>query len=290
MHRFNWDDLKYLLAVAECGSVSKAGRLLKVNHATVLRRVTLFEERFDLSVFDRTPQGYRLPKENEHLIEAIREVDHAVRSVERLIAGGKAPLSGRVRITSTDTLCHSVLPEIVSNMQAESDELTLELISTNAHLDMTRLDADITVRPAAQLPDHLIGERAGELVFDVFGLAEREDGEDAAWLGLSGPLSRTAAARWMEENLGEGQIKGSADSFLTLREMVAAGAGLAFLPSMIGARDGRLRRRDGLAPRFSVPIWVASHADLHSIPRIAQVSRLLVAKLVEKAGVLSGHQ
>jgi DNA-binding transcriptional LysR family regulator len=288
MHRFNWDDLKYLLAVAESGSVAKAGRLLQVNHATVLRRVSLFEERFGLSIFDRTPKGYRLPKENEHLIEAIREVDHAVRSVERLIEGGKAPLSGKVRITSTDTLCHSVLPAIVSEMHADSDGLTLELISTNAHLDMTRLDADITVRPAAHLPDHLIGERAGELVFGVFG-SLRPTKDDTVWLGLSGPLSRTAPARWMDSTLKDGQIKGSADSFLTLREMVAAGAGLSFLPTMIGASDPRLRERPGIAPTFSVPIWVASHADLHSIPRIAQVSRLLVTKLMLKGEALAGH-
>jgi len=39
MHRDNWDDLRYVLAVAETGSVSAAARMLKVNHATVLRRI-----------------------------------------------------------------------------------------------------------------------------------------------------------------------------------------------------------------------------------------------------------
>ncbi|WP_175500668.1 LysR family transcriptional regulator [Litoreibacter janthinus] len=281
--------MKYLLAVADGGSVSRAGRRLQVNHATVLRRVSLFEERFGLSVFDRTPQGYRLPKENEPLIDAIREVDHAVRTVERLIEGGKAPLSGKVRITSTDTLCHSILPVIVSEMQAESEGLTLELISTNAHLDMTRLDADITVRPAAELPDHLLGERAGELEFGIYQSALRAPTEEAFWLGLSGPLSRTLAARWMASNLTDAQIRGSADSFLTLREMVAAGGGISFLPKVLGVGDQRLRECQGMAPSFSVPLWVASHADLHRVPRITQVSRLLVAKLLEHSAALSGN-
>src|SRR5690606_27063288 len=35
MHRENWDDLRYVLAVAEAGSVSGAARALGVNHATV---------------------------------------------------------------------------------------------------------------------------------------------------------------------------------------------------------------------------------------------------------------
>jgi len=288
MHRHNWDDLKYLLAVADAGSVSKAGKFLNVNHATVLRRVTLFEERFGLQVFDRTPQGYQLPKANKPVIEAIREVEYAVRAVERLIEGGKAPLRGKVRITSTDTLCHSILPKIVHDMQADAEGLNLEVISTNAHLDMTRLDADITVRPAPTLPDHLIGEQAGELVFGVYRAAQSPKGDDPFWLGLSGPLSRTEAARWMESNLKETQIHGSADSFLTLREMVAAGSGRAFLPRLLAEDDPRLTECSERYPRFSVPIWVGSHADMRNIPRIVQVSRLLVAKLRLSEEVLYG--
>ena len=45
MHSENWDDLRFVLAVAETGTVSGAARLLGVNHATVLRRVAAFETR-----------------------------------------------------------------------------------------------------------------------------------------------------------------------------------------------------------------------------------------------------
>ena len=40
MHRENWDDLRFMLAVADNGSVSAAARVLGVNHATVLRRIS----------------------------------------------------------------------------------------------------------------------------------------------------------------------------------------------------------------------------------------------------------
>ena len=39
MHRYSWDDLKFVLAVADTGTISAAARLLGVNHATVLRRI-----------------------------------------------------------------------------------------------------------------------------------------------------------------------------------------------------------------------------------------------------------
>ncbi|MGI4732568.1 MAG: helix-turn-helix domain-containing protein [Janthinobacterium lividum] len=43
MQRFNWDDLRYLLAVARDGSVSRAARALSVDHATVIRRLEALE-------------------------------------------------------------------------------------------------------------------------------------------------------------------------------------------------------------------------------------------------------
>ncbi len=39
-----WDDLRYVLAVAEHGGLAAAARALGVNHTTVLRRVNAFEE------------------------------------------------------------------------------------------------------------------------------------------------------------------------------------------------------------------------------------------------------
>ena len=40
----NWDDLRYFLALARQGTVSGAGRDLKVRHTTVARRIAILEE------------------------------------------------------------------------------------------------------------------------------------------------------------------------------------------------------------------------------------------------------
>ena len=39
MTELTWDDLRYVLAVADAGSFAGAARTLGVNHTTVLRRV-----------------------------------------------------------------------------------------------------------------------------------------------------------------------------------------------------------------------------------------------------------
>ncbi|WP_417248931.1 LysR family transcriptional regulator [Celeribacter sp.] len=88
MHKANWDDYRYVLAVARAGSVSGAARELGVNHATVLRRVAGIEARLGVELFEKSVRGYEIAPEKLRLIEAAREVEAAVGAVERLARAG----------------------------------------------------------------------------------------------------------------------------------------------------------------------------------------------------------
>lgn len=287
MHRDNWDDLRFVLAVAETGSVSAAARALGVNHATVLRRVSAFEERHGFLVFERTPAGYAVPRDRLRVIEAAREAEAAHLAVARLVAGARAPLAGAVRVTSTDTFCLAVLPRALMRLRDEAPELRIDLLCSNAHADLARIEADIAVRPALQLPEDLAGEAAAELGFAAYAPAAGTATE--AWLGLSGPLSRSkAVADWMKANVAPTALTGAADSFVILREMAAAGQGRALLPCVLGDGDPRLRRLEGQFPQVAVPVWVASHADLADAPRLAAVRARLAEALRADAARLRG--
>jgi DNA-binding transcriptional LysR family regulator len=78
MAGFDWDDLRYILAVADAKSLAGAARALGVNHTTVLRRVTAFEERLGLRLFERLATGYVLTAGGEELIAAARQVDDII--------------------------------------------------------------------------------------------------------------------------------------------------------------------------------------------------------------------
>lgn len=281
----NWDDLRFILAVAETGSVSAAARKLAVNHATVLRRVAAFEERQGIDIFDKTSRGYRVIEDRLRVITAAQEVENAIQAVERAVKGTQAPLQGTVRVTSTDSICQIVLPPIVADIHKEAQSLKIELLSTNAHLELSRLNADITVRPAETLADELKGDVAARLAFDIY--ASPECSRDR-WLGLSGPLARAPVAKWMDAAVSPTQLVGTADSFMTLREYAAIGLGQAILPCVVGDMDPRLERRPGIMPDASVAIWVASHFDLYDAPRIRAARQLLNQALAKRAGELAG--
>lgn len=285
MHRDNWDDLRYVLAVAESGSVSAAARSLSVNHATVLRRIAAFEDRQGVAVFERGPLGYVVSPDKLRVIEAAREVEIAVDAVGQALQGAAAQLTGTVRITSTDTLCTTILPGILERIRQSSPNLRVELSCTNAQLDLSRLHADLSVRPALRLGDDLIGARAGDLAMAVYGATGQDNGR---WLGLRGVLERSIAAAWMKNNLPEDIAQDGADSFLVLREMVAEGLGNSFLPLCIGESDQRVQRLEAAAPIIRVPLWVASHVDLVDAPRLRAIRHRLAQEIIAMGPLLAG--
>jgi len=282
----NWDDLRYVLAVADRGTVSAAARELGVNHATVLRRIAAFEAWHGASLFERSHSGYRVPPDRQRVLAALREVQSAVLTVARLMQGGQAPLSGAVRLTSTDSVCQLILPPILAAIRRDAPELRFDLYATNAHLELGRLQADITVRPAMALPDDLFGVVGAEIGFAVYAAGEALAGTQ--WLGIGGPSARSVPAQWIEANIPPERIAGAADSFLILREMAVSGQGRAILPCYLGDPDPRLTRLEGLIPPMRVSLWVASHVDLADTPRIRTVRGMLAAGLQAQQGWLLG--
>lgn len=280
----NWDDVRYVLAVAESGSVSAAARALGVNHATVLRRIAAFEEAQGAPVFDRTSQGYVVPPERLRVIEAAREAAQAIDTVRRHMQGSTGAV-GMVRVTSTDSLCASVLPEVVAELATAQPAISVELVAANTHVDLARLAADVAVRPALSLPSDLVGEQAAVMGFAVYA---SRGASRACWLGLRGVLSRSVAARWMEDAAGDEPIASGADSFLVLRELAAAGLGKTILPCILGDTDARVVRVMGLDPAISAPVWVASHVDLAQTRRLRMVRSRMVEAIARRADALAG--
>lgn len=277
MNNQNWDDLRFVLAVAKHGSLNAAAAALGVTHATVMRRVAAFETRYGCVIFEKAQSGYKVLPEAASVLNAIGAVDEAVLATERAIVQADQIPAGLVRIASTDSLCQLVLPKVVRTIGQLFPDIETKLLSANVHHDLTRMSADIAVRPAVSLGDGLVGEVAGHLDFGVY--AAEKAGEK--WLQLEGVLRGSVAGAWMDSRVPEQQIIGGSDSFLVLQHMAAAGHGRAILPRLVGASDARLREVDVLDRALSAPVWVATLEEFAKIPRITLVQKLVIEQLRE---------
>ena len=289
----NWEDYRVLLAVMEAGSLNSAARRLGVNHATVLRRVNAFEAQIGVTIFDRNAAGYRMLASQLGLREALRDMAAVAERVERALQGQVAGVAGPLRITSTDSLCHNLLPRIVVGLQNRHPELQVELMVSNAHVDLGRLEAEVTVRPALALPADLTGDKVADMAIRPYatpGYLARANavGDGYHWLTGAGPLERALPMQWVAENVPAERIVQRTDSFLTMRGLVRLGLGVAYLPAILVSDTDSLVPVPDAAPPLEVGLWVAHHRDLETVARIQACRVYLAEALSARAEMLAG--
>jgi len=291
-----WDDLRYILAVAQEGSLAAAARRLGVNHTTVLRRVSAFEKQLGLRLFDRLPTGYALTAGGEELISAARQVDDTVTALERKLAGQDMRLSGALRVTTTDTLMGSILPEILAEFRARYPGIQIEIAVSNLMFNLTKRDADVAIRPASNPPETLVGRRVAKLAFAIYGsakyLAKHKIKDLAAhpWIGPDDSLAGTSAAKWMRAKVPPPAVVLRADSLLALRQAAQAGIGLVALPCYLGDSAADLVRVRGPIPEMETALWVLTHADLRHTPRIRAFTEFAAQAFARRRALIEGRR
>ncbi len=180
----NWDDLRMFLAVARGESLAQAGRMLRVDAATVGRRISRLERALGVRLFLRSQQGYALTEAGERLFD--RAVT-AERAMEGAVAGVRAAeegLTGTVRIGAPDGCANYVLPRITRRIAAANPGLTIQILALPRVFNLSRREADmaITVSPP----------EAGRLVVQKITPYHLHLVASEAWLAGNGPIESRA--------------------------------------------------------------------------------------------------
>jgi len=284
----DWDDLRYLIAVADFGSLTGAASELKVNRTTVLRRIDSFERNHGVRVFERLPHGYVLTPAGDEILAAARGFENTIAEIERKLAGQDLRAEGPVHVTTTDTLLASVLPRALSAFRDAHPGITLEVTVSNRLLDLTRRDADVALRPISEAPENLVGRRVCSVAFAVYKASGRQDSD--RWIVPDSTLSESSVARWIRKNVPPARHAFRLDSLLAMREMCAVGAGLAALPCYLGDIDDRLVRAHAPIPEMSTALWVLTHPDLKGMARVRLFVNHAVAALSRQRALFEGQR
>jgi DNA-binding transcriptional LysR family regulator len=291
----DWDDLRYFLAVGNAGSLAGAARTLGVNHTTVLRRIGAFEQRLGLRLFERLPTGYVLTAGGEQLIAAARHIDATVTTLERKLAGQDLQLAGTVRVTTTDTVMGSILPAILAEFRHSYPGIQLEIAVSNLMFNLTKREADVAIRPAADPPETLIGRRIAGIAFAIYGspdyLARRGKTlglADHQWVAPDESLAGTAVAQWMRTQLPQAEITLAADSLLALRQAAQAGLGLVVLPCYLGDTSPDLVCVHQPIPELETALWILTHSDLRHTARVRAFTEFAGNAFARRRELLEG--
>jgi DNA-binding transcriptional LysR family regulator len=275
----NWDDLRYFLAVHRRGSHKAAARLLRVAPTTVARRIAALEGGLEATLFVRTPERLKTTPAGLALLPRAERMEAEAQASERELHASHATLTGPLRVTGGDALINHVVVPSMGELLAAHPELTIELRTETAIVDLSRREADVALRLVRPKEPSLVAKDLGELPFAIFAseayLERRGTPRTLAatathdFIGYDSALDHLSQVRWLHKAVPSPRFVLRATTITTQLIACAEGLGLALLPVFSAAREPRLRR---LFPRQLGPtrsLWGVYHADMRKNAGIA---------------------
>ena len=165
---WQWDDVRFFLAVARAGSLSGAARALGVGHVTVGRRITLLEKRLGVTLLNRTPDGFATTSAGQAILRECVAMENAAMDLERIVAGRDSLIAGSVRVTTTEALAYQLVAPAIAALHETHPELRVDLITGVRSLDIARREADLAVRFARPSASDLVCRKLGEVGFSLY--------------------------------------------------------------------------------------------------------------------------
>ena len=155
----NWDDLRLFLAVAREQSLSGAGKLLRLDPATLGRRVARLEKALDRVLFVKSPQGYALTEDGARLMERAEVAEQAMRLAQAGVGAPTDALSGQIRIGAPDGVANFLLPQICAEIAAAHPELDIQIVALPRVFNLSRREADMAIAVSAPAAGRLVVQK-----------------------------------------------------------------------------------------------------------------------------------
>ena len=292
---FDWNDLVFFLELARQGRLAPAARRLKVDNATVSRRIADLERMLDAKLFDRDASGFRLTEAGARLLPQAEAMEAQALGIASHSPRGAA-LAGRVRIAMMEGIASQYIACRLPALAQRAPDLVVELVTSPALFNLTRREADISLSFVPVRGPRLTIRRIGAVALFLYaapaylarrGTPERvEDLRSHCFVDYIEDLVQIPEVHWLLDVIDEPQVVLRSSSMFAQQSAAANGAGLVLLPAFAGETDARLVPVLKPLVRTERPIFLAIHQDLEYVPRIRAVARFLEETITADQGFL----
>lgn len=284
----DWNDLRYVLAVARRRTLAAAGRDLNVDSTTVGRRLLAIEGQLGTRLFERTSDGFEPTHTGEITIARAEEIEIQTLALLREVEGSDSRIEGPVRITALDMLLDDLIIPRLPQLWTQHPGLELTLVSDIRLFDLSRREADIGIRYSKPTHADLVGRRLGRQATGLYVAREFEIGDSPPLITLPKELAEIKEARALHEYFPRGRIVARANTESHMMALVLAGVGIGLLDCFSADADPRLRRAVA-DPVLTDEIWAIVHVDMHRAKRVRAVIDFITEIVAEESDRLEGR-
>jgi DNA-binding transcriptional LysR family regulator len=281
----DWDDLRLFLAVGRAESLSGAGKVLRLDPATLGRRIARLERGLEQRLFQKSPQGYSLTDAGARLMDHALRAEAALEAAEEDLRGASAGLRGQIRIGAPDGCANYLLPQVLAGIAAENPGLEVQIVALPRVFNLSRREADMAIgvsRPETgrltvqKLSDYRLHLAASRAWLEAGPpIRSRADLQGRTIVGYIPDMIFDRELDYLGEMAG-GRLALSSNSVSVQLNLLRAGAGIGMvhdfaLPSAPELMPV-LRHEVGLTRSF----WLIRHADDGRAERLNRFADLLV--------------
>ncbi|HIB6171965.1 TPA: LysR family transcriptional regulator [Klebsiella variicola subsp. variicola] len=152
------EDMALLVAVAEAGGLSAAGRRLSLSPATMTARLKAMEERYQTRLFHRSTRAITLTRAGEDFYHAARRVLEEARHAESLLTQKEGVLSGNIRLSAPSDFGRQYLSPAIVDFSRRHPEVTFSVFLGERVEDLVANRLDMSIR-VGNLPDSSLAIR-----------------------------------------------------------------------------------------------------------------------------------
>lgn len=270
-------DLEVLLALVRGGTLAGAAARTRSDASTVFRAVQRIEKNLGQRLFERSRRGYLPSDAMQEIARHAERIESELEAARAVATGADSGLSGRVRLTTTDSVLRGLVLPALPSLAMRHPLLQFELTSTNELMSLTRRDADLALRATPKPPDHLVGRHLGTIRFVACAArampAAQRRAEPAAhaWVAPDDAMPDHPTVRWrrkMHPKLAPAHL---VDGIVAVVDAVKAGLGVGIVPLFMLQHEPGLVPLTAPLPGCESQLWLLAHPESRHLRRIAAV-------------------
>lgn len=278
MAQVSWDDFRIAYHVAQSGTLTKAGKVLNMNHATVLRHINRLEEALDTKLFIRHQRGYQLTDAGELMVKEIPDIQKSFSRLENLMSSAEKNISGNLRITTLSDFSPLLNPALKAFRQ-EYPKLRIQIIATDEVIPLATGAAHVSLRagPQPNEPDLIVKKLTPPDIFyyaaDSYvkehGLPKDEsEYNDHLWALPSDDKRKISFVKHVLKNIDEEQIIYQSNHFPDIHNAVIEGMAIGPIGVHHSKKYNHLKKLDMKFDTSLEGLWFVYHKDLKNSARI----------------------
>lgn len=269
-------DLEVVLALTRGGTLANAAQRSGADASTVFRSLQRLETRLGHRLFERTRQGYLPTEMASEIARHAERIEAELEAARAAAAGRSAEVSGRVRVTTTDSVLRGLVLPCIPALARAHPALQLELTATNELLNLTKRDADVALRATPRPPEHLVGRALGTIRFAVCGLKGRSGKKAVAfdqqdWIAPDEGMPEHPSVRWRRRNLPRLAPRHLVDGIVGVVDGIKAGLGVGIVPLFMLDVEPQLQALSPALEGCESTLWLLAHPESRHLRRIAAV-------------------